>query len=102
MHAVIESNLDALRSLCQRYRVLRLEVFGSASTDAFDPAESDVDLLAEFDLTGNESVLKRYIGFIREAEAILGCKVDLVNPTMIRNPYFRQGVEETRRPLYAA
>lgn len=102
MHAVIESNLDALRDLCQHYRVLRLEVFGSAATDDFDPMRSDVDLLAEFDLSGDESVLVRYIGFIRDAEALLGCKVDLVNPALIRNPYFRQGVEETRRPLYAA
>lgn len=102
MHAVIESNLDALYELCRRYRVLRLEVFGSAATDAFDPATSDVDLLAEFDLSGDESVLERYVGFIQEAEALFGCKVDLVNSTMIRNPYFRQGVEETRRALYAA
>lgn len=102
MHAVIESNLDALRELCRRYRVTRLEVFGSAATGDFDPATSDVDLLAEFDLSGNGSALEQYIGFIQAAEQLLGCKVDVVNPTMIRNPYFRQGVEETRRALYAA
>jgi hypothetical protein len=102
MHRVIEDNLDALRDLCMRYRVLRLEVFGSAATDAFDPETSDVDLLAEFDVSGDDSALEQYIGFITAAEQLLGCKVDLVNPTSIQNPYFRQGVEETRRPVYAA
>ena len=102
MHRVIEDNIDALRELCMRYHVQRLEVFGSAATDAFDPQTSDVDLLAEFDLSGDASALEQYIGFIQAAETLLGCKVDLVNPTTIRNPYFKQGVEETRRPLYAA
>ena len=102
MHRVIEDNLDALRELCKQYRVTRLEVFGSAATDAFDPAISDVDLLAQFDLNGSASALEQYIGFIQAAEQLLGCKVDLVNPTTIQNPYFQQGVDETRRPLYAA
>ena len=102
MHRVIEDNLDALRELCVRYRVTSLEVFGSAATDAFDPETSDVDLLAEFDLSGEGSALEQYIGFIQAAESLLGCKVDLVNPTTIRNPYFKQGVEKTRRPVYAA
>ena len=102
MHRVIEDNLDALRQLCVHYRVVRLEVFGSAAADTFDPETSDVDLLAEFDLSGEGSALEQYIGFIQAAEALLGCKIDLVNPTTIRNPYFQQGVDETRRPLYAA
>ncbi|MEM6504648.1 MAG: nucleotidyltransferase domain-containing protein [Planctomycetota bacterium] len=102
MHRVIEDNLDALRELCIRYRVTRLEVFGSAATGAFDPGTSDVDLLAEFDLSGSGSALEQYIGFIHAAEALLGCKVDLVNPSTIQNPYFLKGVEESRRPLYAA
>ena len=102
MHSVIEDNLEGLRELCKQYRVNRLEVFGSAATGAFDPATSDVDLLAEFDLTGDGSALEQYIGFIQAAEALLGCKVDVVNPTTIRNPYFRDGVDDTRRQVYAA
>lgn len=102
MHRVIEDNLEALRELCVRYRVTRLEVFGSAATDAFDPETSDVDLLAEFDLSGEGSALEQYIGFIEAAQALLGRKVDIVNPTTIRNGFFAQGVDATRRPLYAA
>jgi len=102
MNRVIEDNIEALRALCQRYRVIRLEVFGSAATDAFNPATSDVDLLAEFDLSGDGSALEQYIGFIQAAEQLLGCKVELVNPKTIRNPFFKEGVEETRRPVYAA
>ncbi len=33
---------------CERHGVLRLRVFGSALTDRFDPARSDVDFLVDF------------------------------------------------------
>jgi predicted nucleotidyltransferase len=40
----------ALPALCRRFRVRRLDVFGSAATgDGFDPARSDLDLLVAFE-----------------------------------------------------
>jgi uncharacterized protein len=47
MHADIAAKRDALKALCERYDVARLEVFGSAARGVdFDPAASDVDFLA--------------------------------------------------------
>ena len=37
-----------LQELCQRFRVERLELFGSATRDDFDPDRSDFDFLVEF------------------------------------------------------
>jgi predicted nucleotidyltransferase len=34
---------NEVRALCRRYGVRRLELFGSATTGAFDPQRSDVD-----------------------------------------------------------
>jgi predicted nucleotidyltransferase len=49
--ALIEEHRGALRQLCQRYRVQRLEVFGSAATEnAFDPHTSDLDFRVELQL----------------------------------------------------
>ena len=45
---ILETGHDALRALCLRYRVRRLDLFGSAVTDRFDPLRSDVDMLVEF------------------------------------------------------
>ncbi|MEM6554134.1 MAG: nucleotidyltransferase domain-containing protein [Planctomycetota bacterium] len=102
MHPVIESNRDALTELCRRYHVLRLEVFGSAATGDYLPGVSDIDLLAEFDPDAPIPALDQYLGFRRDAGALLGGPIDLVHPADLRNPYFRLGVDETRRPLYAA
>jgi len=103
MAPLIEQHRDALVALCHEYHVLRLEVFGSAATDAFDPERSDVDLLVEFDVGGGGiSPLTQYIGFQEAVEALLGRSVDIVNPAYITNRFFREGVDATRQPIYAA
>ena len=50
MHAAVSSKREALAELCRRFRVRRLEVFGSAArgTD-FDTQRSDADFLIEFE-----------------------------------------------------
>lgn len=48
MTSVIEQHREQLTALCRKYRVKRLEVFGSAARERFDPSRSDIDLLVEF------------------------------------------------------
>jgi predicted nucleotidyltransferase len=45
----IEVSQDALRDLCLRCHVRRLDLFGSAVTDRFDPSHSDLEMLVIFD-----------------------------------------------------
>jgi hypothetical protein len=44
----------------------------------------------------------RYLGLMVDLEDLLGRPVDLVSATSIRNPYFREELQRTRVPLYAA
>lgn len=91
---------EAIAALCREYGVRRLAVFGSATTDRFDPERSDVDFLVEFD-PGTAS-LGTYFGLKRALEDLLGRQVDLVAPAALENPYFAARVGETREELYAA
>lgn len=43
---ITDEQMARLRALCDEYGVVKLELFGSAATDAFDPARSDVDVIA--------------------------------------------------------
>jgi len=43
-----------------------------------------------------------YFGLLEDLEMLLGRPIDLVEPDAIRNPYFREEVEKTKRPLYEA
>jgi predicted nucleotidyltransferase len=91
-----------VESLCRRYRVRRLELFGSAATGRFQPGKSDLDFLVEFEPLPAGTYADTYFGLMEAFEELFGRPVDLVVAAAIRNPYFRQSVERTRQLLYAA
>jgi uncharacterized protein len=99
---LVESKRGELAQLCQNHRVERLEIFGSAVADRFDPARSDIDFLVKFQLISPGEYARNYFGFLENLEALLGRPVDLVELPAIKNPYFLQAVEATRVLLYAA
>ena len=98
----IAERADALRHLCRKHGVRRLDLFGSAAAGLFDTDDSDLDFLVEFDPISPGSYADAYFGLLEALEELFGRPVDLVVDTAIRNPYFRQAVEQTRSPLYAA
>ncbi len=103
MHSVVSSKKEELVELCQQFGVARLEVFGSASTDTFDSGSSDVDFLVEFlPDQGLGPWMAHYFHLRSALQNCLGCKVDLVMPQAMTNPYFIREVNRTRRLLYAA
>ncbi|HEY2618289.1 MAG TPA: hypothetical protein VGI78_13190 [Acetobacteraceae bacterium] len=46
---VFDLHSDAVRALCRRCRVRRLDLFGSALTRRFNTAQSDLDMLVTFE-----------------------------------------------------
>ena len=102
MTRVIEGHRAQLVDLCRKYRVRRLDVFGSATGNEFDEKASDVDLLVEFDDMAPADRADAYLGLLTAVEALLDRRVDLVETGAVRNPYLRQGIEESRELVYAA
>jgi len=103
MIPLIENKRPALEKLCRKYRVTRLEVFGSAAGDSFDPERSDVDFLVEFQIGSNLGPwMANYFDFKEELENLLGCKVDLVMQSALKNPYFIKEVNRSKKLLYEA
>lgn len=102
MVAIIDARRSQLEALCRKYRVRKLEVFGSAADGTFDPARSDIDFLVEFENLDPPKLADSYFGLLSEFEQLFQRKIDLVTPKAIRNPYFLRGVNESRRLLYAA
>ena len=102
MIAEISSRREELRELCQRFHVRRLDLFGSAAGDDFDPARSDLDFLVEFRPTPPGGYADAFFGLKESLEQLFGRPVDLVAAAAIRNPFFRESVEGAKVPLYAA
>jgi uncharacterized protein len=103
MIADISSRREELRELCRRFHVRRLDLFGSAAREDFDPARSDLDFLVEFDSCFVEALsLKTYFKFKESLEAMFGRSVDLVEPGALRNPYLKASIEGSRKPVFEA
>lgn len=79
-----------------------LDVFGSAATDEFNEQAGDVDFLVEFDSSVKAKRFDNFFALHDELQRLLKRPVDLVEPGGLRNPYFIDSVEKTRRRLYAA
>ena len=102
MIPAVEERLGKLQQLCDHYQVLRLDVFGSAATGNYREDESDLDFLVEFQTLPSGKYADAYFGLLEDMELLFGHPVDLVVDSAIKNPFFRQRVDETRTLLYAA
>ncbi|MEA2736236.1 MAG: uncharacterized protein QOE14_2687 [Humisphaera sp.] len=102
MLELIERHRPELQQLCQRFEVRRLELFGSAARGEFDPGASDLDFLVAFHRNGKLSAADRYFGLISALENLFGRKVDVVDVSAHRNPYFMAEALKHRELLYAA
>ena len=77
-------------------------MFGSAVGDRFDGAESDLDFLVEFLPLQPGEHADAYFGLLEDLERLFERPVDLVMSRAIRNRYFKESIERSRVPLYAA
>ena len=102
MNSLIQSNRAALETLCRLHHVKRLDLFGSATTAAFDHETSDLDFLVEFDNVPEMNRADQYFGLLESLQGLFRRDVDLVTFKSMRNPYFIRNVDETRLSLYAA
>lgn len=93
-----------IADLCGRYRVRRLEIFGSAASgEGFDESRSDVDLIVEFQPGYDLGPwLRQYFQLRDELERLFERPVDLVMHDALKNEKFVREVNRTRRTLYAA
>jgi predicted nucleotidyltransferase len=100
MIPLIEQHREALNELCRRFRVERLDLFGSAAKGNFNAQTSDLDFIVSFQNPGERGYATRYLEFDESLEALFGRRVDLLIDQPISNPYFRESVEASRTSVY--
>ncbi len=83
LRAAIAARRDALDEILDRYAATNPRLFGSvARGDA--TATSDVDLLVDLLPAGGNELL-RVAGIAEELSQLLGHRVDVVTPTLLRS-----------------
>jgi hypothetical protein len=93
----INFKTEAILTICDRYHVKTLRVFGSVARGELR-AESDIDLLVTF---SKPTSLLQMVGLERELSATIGRKVDLLTVKSV-SPYLRNRILKESRPIYAA
>jgi predicted nucleotidyltransferase len=101
MERLVVDHQGKIAALCRKFKVRRLELFGSAATGDFDPESSDLDFLVEFGDLRQDEWADAYFGLNESLEALLGRHVDLVMPTAVTNPYLRQSIAASKTVVYA-
>ena len=97
---LIQQNIDKIISLCRKYKVKNMYVFGSILTSRFNE-EGDVDLLVNFSneldyLSYADNILDLYA----DLKDLFGRNVDLVDESSIKNPYFKKQIAQTKQLIY--
>lgn len=100
MIPLVAQHRAEIAALCRRYGVRRLDLFGSATGDRFDPEQSDLDFVADFADTDVPGYAFRYIDFAEALEALFDREVDVVTEGSIKRPRFRASIDAQRQRLY--
>jgi len=91
--------VNKITALCKKHKVKNLYVFGSILTDDFNK-DSDVDFFVDFDQISTEDYIDNYFDLKFSLEDILNKSVDLLEEKAIRNPYFRQNINQQKQLVY--
>lgn len=98
---IVARELPTIAVLCRRFRVRRLDLFGSAVGDRFDAKRSDIDLLVEFEPLPPGGYADAYFGLREALEARFGRNVDLVTEPALKNPFLRRRIASEAITLFA-
>lgn len=103
MIPLVEDKMTEVALLCEKYGVERLDLFGSAAGEGFDPEKSDLDFVVSFERRDPPDLFGRYFGLEEDLEALFGRGVDLVMEGALgKSRRFAEGVGRSRVLLYGA
>lgn len=102
MNPLVANYQASIAALCRRYRVARLDLFGSAVSGGFDDQRSDFDFIAEFiDPAPTVDYADRVIDFAASLEEMLGRNVDVVSASALSGSRLERAIAGTRQLVYA-
>jgi len=97
--SIIEENIDKIRTLCSRYKVDRLFVFGNVLTSEFDKS-SDIDFLVNFKDVDLYDYADNYFELKYSLEKLFKRQIDLLEDKTIQNPYLRKSIDSSKQLIY--
>jgi hypothetical protein len=100
MVAEVVERKEAIATICRSLGVEMLFLFGSASRGGRLSEVGDLDFLVRFRPMPPVEYAHCYFELIEKLEDMFHAPIDLVEIDQIRNPYFKEAVDETKVPVY--
>ena len=98
-----ERTRSSLETICRKYAVRRIKVFGSALREDFNEESSDLDLLVEFDdPPSGMRPATQFFGLHEELQNLFMRGVDLLEESAIENVRLKQNALAGAVTLYAS
>ncbi len=88
-----------ISELCESHKVKSLYAFGSVLTDKFN-TESDIDLIVDFETLDVLEYADNYFDLKFALQDALKRPIDLLEERAIKNPYFRDAINQQRQLIY--
>ena len=95
----LEKYSSDITKLCENHKVKILYAFGSVLSEKFNN-ESDLDLIVDFSNIAAEDYADNYFDLKFSLQEILKRPIDLLEEKAIRNPFFRQSVNQKKQLIY--
>ena len=95
----VEQNIQTIKNLCINHSVDKLYLFGSILGNGFNE-KSDIDFVVRFK---NIELLKyadNYFDFKFSLEDLFNRPIDLLEEPAIKNPYFLESLNESKKLIY--
>jgi predicted nucleotidyltransferase len=97
----LSAYINQINALCYNHKVKSLYAFGSVLTTKFTTT-SDIDLIVDFKEIELNEYADNYFDFKFSLQDLLKHPVDLLEEHAIKNPYFKQVVNQTKELVYGS
>ena len=97
--SILKTYKKQIFELCEAHKVRHLYAFGSVLTSNFSE-DSDLDLIVDFNDIDVKDYADNYFDFKFSLQNILNRQIDLLELQAIKNPYFKQVVDQSKELVY--
>lgn len=97
----LDNYINHIQTLCEKHRVKYLFAFGSVLTGNFSE-DSDIDLLVDIDVSDPLDYADKYFSLKFDLEDLLRRPVDLLKSRALKNPFLIEGIDNSKKLIYAA
>lgn len=95
----VEQNISLIQYLCEYHGVDKLYLFGSILGSSFND-NSDIDFLVKFKNIDLLKYADNYFDLKFSLENLLNRPVDLLEEQSLKNPFFLDAINESKKLIY--